>query len=385
MATKTEDRKIYEPESIEETPLPESVIWQEIIDAPQSLIDLSPTDGAALDAATIAITGLGALAYEDLVGTLQLAANAVTNSKIAVDAIQGAVIAAGAITVTKISDGAIETGKLAANAVTAAKIAAGTITATQIAASTITADKMNVSTLSALTANLGTVTAGAINGLTITGGTIRTASSGTRVEMDSATNELQIYSGSVKRARGYDQGWDYYNSSGTLKGSIYVSSNDMLIAADLTSTGNLYYGVGASGSHSFHVGTGASTIRLYMDTNEMWLGDVDDFTFNLEMFGKVKLYNGLYMNLAGAVVSGSASGGTQAGSMSVNHSATGVYTVTHGLGTSSYTVLITIRKSTATVFAVISSHTSTSFTVRIGDASGVLTDADFEFACFLWN
>lgn len=301
MATKTEDRKIYEPETIDETPLPEAVIWENIVDAPKSVADLNPADGAALAAATIAIDGLGALAYEDLVNEINIAANAVTNAKIAVNAIQGAVIAAGAITATKISDGAIETGKLAANAVTAAKIAAGTITANEIAASTITASKMNVSTLSAITANLGTVTAGAINGLTITGGTIRTASSGTRVQLDSSSNELQIYSGSTKRARGYDQGWDYYNSSGTLKGSIYVSSNDMLIAADLTSTGKLYYGVGSSGSHSFHVGTGSSTIRAYIDDDEMWLGDVDNFNFDIHAFGILHAYNGIEMESDGHI------------------------------------------------------------------------------------
>ena len=162
------------------------------------------------------------------IGTLQLAANAVTNAKIAVDAIQGDVIAAGAIveaklgvdavtnakiadnaingpkinagvivaekiassavTANKIASDAITTDKIAANAITAAKIAANTITASQIAANTITAtqiaadtittdqlaadsvtaSKITVSTLAAITGNLGTLTAGTIDASEVT-------------------------------------------------------------------------------------------------------------------------------------------------------------------------------------------------------------------------
>lgn len=384
-ATDLAEKKIYEPESIQEEYLPDAVLWETIVDAPQSVSDLNPADGAALDAATAAIDGLGDLAYQDLVDELHIADQAVSTAKIAIGAIQEDLIAAAAITNTKISDDAISTPKLQAGAITAAKIAAGTITANEIAASTITASKMNVSTLSSITANVGTLTAGNINGLTITGGTIRTASSGTRVQLDSSSNELQIYSGSTKRARAYDQGMDWYNSSGTLKGSIYVSGNDMLMAADITSTGNLYFGAGSSGSISHHIGTGASTIRMYIDDGQMWLGDADNFNFDIQCFGELRLNNGLFHDYAGYVLSGFSGGGTHAGSMSVSHSSTGIYTVSHGLGTSSYTVLITLRNSSADRFAVVSSHTSSSFTVRIGNAAGSLVDCDFDFAIFRWN
>ena len=379
MATKTEDRKIYEPEYYEETPLPESVIWEEIIDAPKSVADLNPADGAALAAATIAIDGLGALAYEDLVTELQLASNAVTTAKIAVNAITADVIAANAITTVKISDNAIEAAKIAAGAVVAGKLAANSVVASNIQAGVISADKMNVSTLSAITANLGTVTAGSINGLTITGGTIRTASSGTRVQLDSSSNELQIYSGSTKRARGYDQGWDYYNSSGTLKGSIYVSSNDMLIAADLTSTGNLYYGVGSSGSHSFHVGTGASTIRQYIDDTQMWLGDVDNFNFKIEVFGLAEFYNekGILLPTVGRVSSGGVLSGAGSG-WSASNDSTGVYTITHNIGSSAYSVVAVVEASSGDYKCKIGSRGSNSFTVRV-DQTGTLANAAFNF------
>lgn len=379
MATKTEDRKIYEPETLEETPLPEAVIWENIVDAPKSVADLNPADGAALAAATIAIDGLGALAYEDLVTELQLASNAVTTAKIAVNAITADVIAANAITTVKISDNAIEAAKIAAGAVVAGKLAANSVVASNIQAGVISADKMNVSTLSAITANLGTVTAGSINGLTITGGTIRTASSGTRVQLDSSSNELQIYSGSTKRARGYDQGWDYYNSSGTLKGSIYVSSNDMLIAADLTSTGNLYYGVGSSGSHSFHVGTGASTIRQYIDDTQMWLGDVDNFNFKIEVFGLAEFYNekGILLPTVGRVSSGGVLSGAGSG-WSASNDSTGVYTITHNIGSSAYSVVAVVEASSGDYKCKIGSRGSNSFTVRV-DQTGTLANAAFNF------
>lgn len=380
------EKKIYEPEWEEENSLPDAVVWENLIGAPTSVADLNAADGAALDAATTAIDGLGDLAYEDLVDELHIADEAVSTAKIAIGAIQEDLIAAAAITNTKISDDAISTPKLQAGAITAAKIAAGTITANEIAASTITAAKMNVSTLSSITANVGTLTAGNINGLTITGGTIRTASSGTRVQLDSSTNELQIYSGSTKRARAYDQGMDWYNSSGTLKGSIYVNSNDMLIAADITSTGNLYFGAGSSGTISHHIGTGASTIRQYIDDGQMWLGDANNFDFEVQLFGDLFLNNGIYSPHAGAVSSGgSASGGTQAGSWSITHSSTGIYVVNHNLGNSSYTPLVVLRNSTATLLCTVSAKSSNSFTVRIGDTAGTLTNAAFDFAIMLYN
>jgi hypothetical protein len=122
------------------------------------------------------------------IGTLQLAAEAVTNAKIAVDAIQGDVIAAGAITNNKLLDNAVNADKINANAVTsekinanavtASKIAANTITANQIEAGTITsqelaadsvtASKITVSTLAAITGNLGTLTAGTIDASEVT-------------------------------------------------------------------------------------------------------------------------------------------------------------------------------------------------------------------------
>ena len=81
----------------------------------------------------------------DLTGTisgLQIASDAVTNSKIAVDAIQGDVIAASAITATKIASDAVTNSKIAVDAIQGDVIAASAITATKIAASAVTSAKL---------------------------------------------------------------------------------------------------------------------------------------------------------------------------------------------------------------------------------------------------
>lgn len=249
---------------------------------------------------------------------------------------------------------------------------------------TIVGNTVTTGFVNALSVTAGSVAAENITGTYITGKFIRTASSGTRIEMSS--NELRIYNGSTLRALGYQNGWSYYNASGTEIGTIYANSADFLIAADLTSTGSMYYGCGPSGSHSMHVGTGASTTRFYTDDIQMWLGDVDNFGFEIQAFGEMRLNNGLFMDFAGSISSGgTASGGTNAGSVSVSHSSTGIYVVTHYMGTSSFTVLITLRNSTATLLVTVSQKSSSTFTVRIGDTAGTLTDAAFDFACFKWN
>ena len=94
-------------------------------------------------------------------------------------------ISAGAVTATQIAAGAITAGAIAANAITADKINAGAVTADKIGASAVTADKIAAN---AITANK--ISAGAIDGQTITGASLRTASSGARVELGSAYGVL---------------------------------------------------------------------------------------------------------------------------------------------------------------------------------------------------
>lgn len=88
-------------------------------------------------------------------------------------------------------------------------IGAGNITGTYIANGSITTAKL---------------IAGEIQGFTVTGGTVRTASSGTRVEMSGANNRLDVYSGSTRRMSLDGDSLEFYNSSGVKTAE--MSSND---------------------------------------------------------------------------------------------------------------------------------------------------------------
>lgn len=106
-------------------------------------------------------------------------------------------IADGAITTAKIANATIESAKI--NDLNASKITTGTLDADRIAAGSITTAKLSVSTLSSISTNFGSVNAGTITGVTITGGTIRTASSGSRIEMTNSPERLIVYNGSDKK------------------------------------------------------------------------------------------------------------------------------------------------------------------------------------------
>jgi hypothetical protein len=88
-------------------------------------------------------------------------------------------------------------------------LSANSITTNLLQANSVTAAKISVAQLSAITADCGTLTAG-----TIIGATIKTASSGSRIEMDS-TNGLRSYNGSNVRVQ--------IPVSGGQAGSIMVS------------------------------------------------------------------------------------------------------------------------------------------------------------------
>lgn len=269
---------------------------------------------------------------------------------------------------------------IGAGNITNTYIGANAIATSNIQAGAVVASKISVSTLSAITANVGTLTSGSITGITITGGTIRTASSGTRIELDGSDNDISIYNGSTLRARGYQQGWEFYNPSGTLIGEIYASSsNELLLAGDLTSSGKIFYGVGSSGSHSFHVGTTGSTLRLLIDTDDIIIGDADDLSMDINFLG-YPVFNyerGFRTPTVGRVSSGGTLSGGGVG-WSATRNSTGVYTINHGLGSSSYSVVACIEESSGDLKCKIGSRGSNDFTVRV-DSAGTLTNAAFNF------
>lgn len=114
-------------------------------------------------------------------------------------------IAAGQITALQIAAGAITAGAIAADAITGKTVTGGTVTGAQITGNTITGGTITGSFISG----------GAITGGTVTGALVRTASSGKRIEISSdGANSGDI---------------EFYNSSGTKRGSIYGTGNYLTI------------------------------------------------------------------------------------------------------------------------------------------------------------
>jgi hypothetical protein len=121
---------------------------------------------------------------------------------------------------------------------------------------------LKVGTLSAITANLGTVTAGNIDGLTITGGTIRTATTGARVQMSASTNYLEVFnSGGTRVASvGGTFGGSVYGSGTGASGPAIYGTSTNIPAVYGNSSAN--YGVqGVSSSNSFESVYGVATLR----------------------------------------------------------------------------------------------------------------------------
>lgn len=102
----------------------------------------------------------------------EIAANTITAANIAALTITAAEIVALAITGDKIAANAITAAKIAANTITASEIAGATITANELASNSVTASKINVANLAAISADMGTITAGSIDAALITTGII---------------------------------------------------------------------------------------------------------------------------------------------------------------------------------------------------------------------
>lgn len=98
----------------------------------------------------------------DAVTAAKLAAGAVTTTKITDDAITSAKIVAGAVQAAEIAAGAVVAGKIAADAVTAGTVAAGAITTAKLAAGAVTANEIDALAVTAAKIAAGAVTAGKV-------------------------------------------------------------------------------------------------------------------------------------------------------------------------------------------------------------------------------
>ena len=129
--------------------------------------------------------------FANAVTTNKIATNAVTTNELAANAVTANNIAAGAITTEKLVVGSVGEGQLANSSVSSVILRDGAVIADKIAASAVRADHIQSGAIT--TAKLQ---ATAIDGMTITGATVRTSSSGSRVQMTSSG--LQAYNGSTQ-------------------------------------------------------------------------------------------------------------------------------------------------------------------------------------------
>ena len=262
---------------------------------------------------------------------------------------------------TTISGSKITTGSLDAS-----KITAGTITATQIQSGSITTNKL---------------LAGEIVGFTVTGGIVRTASSGTRVELSS--NQIAIYNGSTLRAIGYQSGWTYYNTSGATVADIFADtssygSKSLFITASGVAGGNLIHQTNSSGT--FAIYNGSQQAAYWSQYNMYSFYNIDPASSDLYLGGNPYSWRRLYLDSVGYVTSGGGEGNpfpVQSG-WSVTKLATGRYRVNHPLSSILYSVVIVPVASTVKNSS-IEDRSSGSFTVRIANLSDVLEDNDFMF------
>ncbi len=111
--------------------------------------------------------------------TAQLAANSVVATTIAANSVTASQLAANSVTTNSLAVNSVTAGKINVNAVTANTIAAGAVTATALAVNSVTAAAIDVANLAAVSATIGT---------------LRTASSGARVEI--SDNIITVYDSS---------------------------------------------------------------------------------------------------------------------------------------------------------------------------------------------
>ncbi len=201
----------------------------------------------------------------------------------------------GNLSASQIITGTLLAARIGALTITTDKLAAGAVTTDKLDAGAVTADKITVTQLSSISANLGTITAGvmlsttisggtitggtisgtSITGVTITGGTLRTASSGTRIQITDSLNAMQIFNGSTEIGR------IGYGGTGAFVVNVSASVTGAVANIDNTSGGQLgiAFAAGAGGYAAF-AGSGTygpftgSHDGLMRKTHDAEIGDI---------------------------------------------------------------------------------------------------------------
>jgi hypothetical protein len=194
------------------TAVPAADISGTLADAQIAALAASKITGQLTDAQIAAIAAAkvtgqiaGTQITDGAISTAKLAANSVTSNEIAANTITAADIAALTITASQIAAATITGAKIAANTIAAGNIVADTITANEIAANAITATEIATNAITADKISAGAVTAAkmsvtSLDAITATIGTLRTATTGARLEI--ASNQIRVYdSSNVLRVR----------------------------------------------------------------------------------------------------------------------------------------------------------------------------------------
>jgi len=169
------------------------------------------------------------------------------------------------------------------NLITADQIAANTITGNEIASNTITAGKIFVTSLSTINADIGSITSG-----TITGALIRTSSSGSRVEIDGGSDDIQIFdSGNDLRMKLDSNELAFHNTFGKKLGYINTptSTNFGISSTNgnflvINSEGTLYGVITqVNGSNRFFVSNTQVVCYVPYNMNGQKINTVDTVRF----------------------------------------------------------------------------------------------------------
>ena len=286
--------------------------------------------------------------------------------------------------------------------------------------------------LSAISANIGTITAGSITGVTITGGLFRTATTGRRIEISSATaNKIEFYDsttlyGTMQADKvgsdGYitfltqdgTAGIELYTGIGaSAYGSVYMFGQGGNIEISGNAS-NSFVNLGALNGGSFTIHGGATGDEITTDipfscdlipsadgsytlgsgsfrwstiyaqtinglttltvSNSLTITGTGAFTRN--SISQPIFYHG-YVTTATLAIGKSNCSAT----FSASSGSTGNYTITHNIGNSNYTVQLTVLRASGTgaYIAKVTAIGTNSFDVIVFNDAGTSVDSDFMF------
>tara|TARA_A100001035_G_scaffold280387_1_gene286247 strand:+ start:10772 stop:14602 length:3831 start_codon:yes stop_codon:yes gene_type:complete len=307
-----------------------------IADATIDNAKIANLNATKINAGTISADRIGA----DSITAAKIAANTITATEIAADTITATQIASGTITATEIASGTITTGQLNFTPATSSDLANYvTISSTSAGTLDIVADDVeitgNLSATGTITANAGFISGVAVEPSGVTsaitmddlsslisqltassGGTFRTASSGARVQISSASStpiiEFFDSAGSVTGQIGYNSTADKIYMSGSA-----TPINLVTTSAETPAVGNTISRITFSANvldFENAVGNSRPYIRIgdVTQTNKYLTVDTD---------GKLAF--------SSASVTGGVTSITAAGELSLTGAGTGDVTITH--------------------------------------------------------